>query len=185
MAICEGINFGHRANIRAIDFLLRTQKSLDEGANLDDLVRKEMKEYRGVAGYGRIIPPKKDERIGPMMDIARELGFADGKYVQLAFQVEETLVKGRWRRNMNISGLIAALVADQGPNEREHYLYMTPRFTGGMIPCFIDAMAKPEGSFFPLRCSRVQYEGQAPRRQWDAVAKVEVVDEARLENSNA
>ncbi len=167
VAICEAVNFGHRANIKTMDFFLRTKQAVDKGANLDELVQLEMKKYRGIPGYGRIIPPKKDERIGPMMEIARKLGFAEGEYVRLAFQVEEALIRGRWRRYINISGLAAALVADQGLTVREHYVYLTLCFTGGMIPCFIDAMDKPEGCFFPLRCSRVQYEGQAPRRQWE------------------
>jgi hypothetical protein len=39
-------------------------------------------------------------------------------------------------------------------------------FSAGIIPCFIGAMEKPEGAFFPLSCRRIQYQGK-PRRAWD------------------
>ncbi len=168
VAGCEAIIYGHRTNIRAIDFLLRTQKKLDDGANLDEWIKLEMKKYRGMVGYGRPFVPK-DERIKVLLDIAQHLEFGEGNYVRLAFQIEEALIKGRWRRYMNISGLIAALTADQGFSPREHYYYMTLCFTAGIVPCFIDVMDKPEGSFFPLRCSHVQYEGQTQRRKWNDV----------------
>ncbi|RKZ93748.1 MAG: hypothetical protein DRR19_00015 [Candidatus Parabeggiatoa sp. nov. 1] len=164
---CEGVQVGHRVNLWAIDFLLRTKKKLDGGANLKELVQAEMKKHRGIPGYGRPINPQKDERIGPVMELASSLGFADGDYVKLAFQIEQILIKGRWRKYMNITGLAAALGADQGLSSREYYYYVVPSFTAGILPCYIDALDKPEGSFFPLRCSRVQYEGPVLRRKWD------------------
>jgi hypothetical protein len=66
---------------------------------------------------------------------------------------------------MNIAAFSAALAADQGLSSHEHYCYLTLGFSGGMFPCYIDALKKAEGTFFPLTCDRIQYEGK-PRRTW-------------------
>jgi len=163
----EGINVGHRTNIRVVECLQRIKTGLDGGLALDELVALEVKKYGGIPGYGRPINPQKDERIEPLMNLAQELGFADGYYVKLSFQIEEVLTRpGRRPRYMNISGLAGALVADQGLSAKEHYYYFTLGFTAGMLPCYIDAAEHPEGSFFPLRCSRIRYKGKE-RRTWD------------------
>jgi hypothetical protein len=88
----------------------------------------------------------------------------------LAFDVEKILLAGRWRLYMNIAAFSAALVADQGLSSHEHYCYLTLCFSGGMLPCYIDALKKVEGTFFPLTCDRIQYEG-APHRDWQATIK--------------
>jgi citrate synthase len=174
LAASEGTLVGHRANIQAIEFFLCTRKALDEGASLEEWVKAEMKRdrgagrTRGIPGYGRLVNPQTDERIRPMMEVAHELGFGDGAYVKLALQVEQALTEGRWRRKMNIGGLIAALAADQGLTPRQYYSYLILSFSAGIVPCYVDALKKPEGAFFPLRCQRIRYDGAAERRRWDS-----------------
>ena len=77
---------------------------VDEGADLEVLVRAEIKEKRGIGGYGRPIVPT-DERIAPMMAIVREQGLDNGPHLKLAFEVERILVAGRWRLHMNYAAL--------------------------------------------------------------------------------
>jgi len=182
IATCEGYKVGHRANIRAIDFFLRARQALEAKANeqnislsemkldsfLEELVKQEMKKHRGVAGYGRPIDPPHDERIEPMMEIVHNLGFENGFYVGMAFKIEKILKSSYKRLNfsMNISGLAASLAADQGLTAHQYYCYLLPSFSAGIMPCYIDALEKPEGCFFPLRCDRVLYEGKVSRRQW-------------------
>lgn len=156
--VSEATIYGHRPIIRAIDFLLRTKQRIDEGADLEGLIETELITYRTIAGYGRPVT-RTDERIGPLMGLARELGFSDGPHVALAFQIERILLEGRWRLNMNIAALAAALAADQELSPSEYYAFLVLGFSGGMFPCFMDAIGKPEGTFFPLRCSRLKYEG--------------------------
>jgi hypothetical protein len=163
-AVSEASIYGRRPDIRAIDFLLRTQEQLDRGADLKELIRAEIKKYKGIFGYGRPIT-HKDERIGPLLVLAKELGFSEGPYVKLAFAVEEILLRDRWRLHMNIAAVAAALAADQGLSRREYYHYLVLSFSAGMFACYLDAMNKPEGAFFPLRCDRVAYAGK-PHRIW-------------------
>lgn len=163
-AVSEASIYGRRPDVRAFDFLLRSKAKLDEGADLKGLIVAELKKYRVVPGYGRPVV-RRDERIEPLMAMATKLGFSAGPHVKLAFEIEETLLKGRWRQQMNIAALAAALSADQGMSRSEYYQYTVLAFSAGMFPCYLDALEKPGGAFFPLRCSRLKYAGKG-RRGW-------------------
>jgi hypothetical protein len=117
-----------------------------------------------LSGFGRPII-NKDERIQPLLDFAKELGFGDGVYVNLVFEIERLLIKSKYKFTMNAAGLDAALAADQGLSAREFYYFMTLCFTAGFPPCFIDASMNEAGTFFPYRCSRISYKG-ADKRSW-------------------
>lgn len=162
IAVSEATIYGFRAALRTIDFLIRTAQNVEQGQKLEDLVTTELKIHRGIYGYGRPLS-RNDERIEPVMAIARQLSLADGVHIKLAFAVEEVLKQGRWRLQMNIAAVSAALSADQGLSAREYYSMLLPSFSAGIIPCYIDAVDSPEATFFPLRCETIQYQGPGPR----------------------
>lgn len=164
MAVSEAGIYGRRASIRAIDFLVRTKKEIDRGAGLLECIKKELEQYRNIYGYGRPLT-RGDERIPHLLKLIKALGFDKGAYVHLAFEVERLLLEGRWRLYMNFSALASAIAADMGLSPREYYLFMIPCFAAGMLPCFVEASEKPEGTFLPLACERIDYEGVA-RRSW-------------------
>ncbi len=166
LAVSEAQIYGGGAVLRAIDFLARVKTRVDAGADLAELVRAELMQQRGIAGYGRPIT-SGDERIAPMMALVREQGLDGGGHLKLAFEVEKILLAGRWRLHMNYAALTAALGADFGLLPREFYLFMIPVFLAGMPPCFLEAAEKPEGLLFPLPCRVMLYEGVA-RRRWRA-----------------
>ena len=165
IAASEATIYGRRTDIRAIDFFLRARKRLAEGTELAGLVKEEIKKFRSIYGYGRPLV-RKDERIPYMLKVAEDAGGHNGPYLRLAFDVEQILLKGRWRLSLNYGGVVAALCADMGFSAREYYLFAIPAFVAGMLPCFIEANEKPEGAFLPLSCSRIAYEGPH-RRDWD------------------
>lgn len=164
IAISEASIYGRRPDIKAIDFLIRAQKSLDQGKNLQEIVDAELKKYRGIYGYGRPIV-NGDERIAPLLRLARELNLGDGHHTKIAFEVEEILLQRRLRMRINIAALGAALAADQGLSAREFYLFLIPSFTAGIMPCFIETNERQEGTFLPAKCEYLHYEGP-PRRKW-------------------
>lgn len=164
LAISEAELFGHRSNIRTIDFMIRSRKRIDKGESIENIVREELKTHRWVPGYGRPFV-QADERVNPLMELALDLGFGDGPHVELAFAVNEILGKRRYPMRMNIAALDAALAADRGLSPRQYHCYFMLSFLAGMVPCFIDTDSKKEGSFFPLRCKKLKYEGPA-RRHW-------------------
>ncbi|MGH8592883.1 MAG: hypothetical protein ACREV3_03215 [Gammaproteobacteria bacterium] len=164
-AVSEASIYGHRPIIRAIDFLFRAQEQVESGAELPEIVCSEIKKHKGIFGYGRPIV-RNDERIDPLMALANKLGLADGTFIRLAFAVERALSDGRWRLPMNIAAVAAGLSADQGLSRNEYYQYLVLSFSVGMFACYVDTCAKPEGALFPLRCSRIRYEG-TPYRRWE------------------
>ena len=164
LAVSEAGIYGGIVEQRAIEFIIRAKSLVDAGADLKELVRTEIKEERGIGGYGRPIVPT-DERIVPTMMIVREQGLENEPYLKLAFAVEKILLAGRWRWQMNVVGLSAALCADMGMSPREYYFACMIVFLAGMPPCYLDAADKPEGLLFPLPCRMMSYEG-APRRRW-------------------
>jgi len=178
IAVSEAKIYGGASQIRCCEFLTRAKKMVDDGADLEALVRKEIKEKRGIGGYGRPIV-STDERIAPIMEVVREQGLEGGPYLKLAFEVERILLQGRWRWHMNSVGLTAALCADFGMSPREYNLGAVPVFLAGMPPCYLDAAEKPEGTLFPLPCSVLSYEGVA-RRQWRAAKPVVPTDESNI-----
>lgn len=166
-AVSDASIYGQRPIIRSIDFLIRIQKQVENGGNLEELVISELMKHRGIAGYGRPVT-QRDERIEPVMALAEQVGFAEGKHVKLAFDVERILLQGRWRLHMNIAAVLAGLAADQGLTRHEYCEFMVLCFSAGMFPCYLDALNKAEGAFFPLRCSRLKYAGKG-RRVWSRI----------------
>ncbi len=164
LAVSEASIYGRGIDIRASRFLQDTLKQMEQGTTLDTCVRSELRRHRTLAGYGRPIAAG-DERIAPMLALARELGLDGGPHLQLALQVEQHLLAGRWRWRMNYAALSAALTADMGFSPREHYFAGFPAFLAGMQPCFIEAAEQPPGALFPLTCHHIAYEGP-PKRSW-------------------
>lgn len=166
MAVSEAQIYGWGAALRACEFLIRAKTCVDEGADLAELVRAELKQKRGIAGYGRPVV-SEDERISPVMALVREQGLDGGPHLKLAFEVERILIEGRWRLRMNHAAITAALAADFGLSPREYYFYGIPAFLAGMPPCYLEAAEKTEGLLFPLPCRVILYEGVA-RRRWNS-----------------
>jgi len=164
LAVSEASIYGRGIDMRAIDFLIRTRKQLDEGDVLIECIRQELETHRCIGGYGRPLI-NGDERNQHMLDLVQSLGLEQGPYLRLAFAIEEVLFSGRWRMKMNYAGLCAALAADLGFSPREYYLFGFPAFLAGMQPCLIEASERPEGTLFPLRCADIIYDGP-DKRPW-------------------
>lgn len=164
LAVSEASIYGRGIDVRSINFLVRTRKALDNGAKLADCVQDELKRHRGIAGYGRPLN-SGDERIVPLLSLAKTFKLNDGPHLRLAFAVDEYLLNGRFRLRMNFAALVPALCADLGLSPHEYYLFVFPAFLAGMPPCYIESAERPEGTLFPLSCNHILYEGP-PKRQW-------------------
>jgi len=164
LAISEASIYGGGILARSFDFFLRTAERVEAGLPLADCLREELEAHRSIGGYGRPLI-NGDERIQPMMALAKDLGLDGGRYLRLAFAVEDELLAGRWRMKMNYAALVAALGADIGLTRQEFSLFMFPVFLAGMQPCYIEATERPEGTLFPSRCTDILYSGHK-RRTW-------------------
>lgn len=166
IAASEATIYGLRPIKGALDFLYRVDKQLAEGGMLADIIWAELKKHRSVYGYGRPMI-NEDERIQPFMKFAQSLGFRRGKYLKLAFEIEEYLKSSRLRYQINAAGMVAGFVADNDISPDTHYHMGILCFVAGIIPCYIDTLDHKEGTFFPLATYRINYTGLTANRKWD------------------
>lgn len=164
VAVSEATVYGMRPIKGASDFLLRVKKKIDEGFSLEAVVEKEMSTYRSIYGYGRPLT-RGDERIPPMMQVAKKEELLGGYYLTLAFKIEEELQK-KYKLKMNIAAVYAGLMCDQKLTALEAYYMTTLSFSAGIFSSYVDATEKPEGAFFPIRVSRISYKGMDQVRVW-------------------
>ncbi len=170
LATSEAAIYGRQIDLAVADFLVRTEREQAQGTPLADLVRQELHHNRSIGGYGRpVARSAADERNAVVIGIAKQLGLANGKYLQLAHAVEEVLRHGRWRMRMNYGAIAAALALDLGLSPQEYYVYMFNAFLAGMPPCYLEALEKPARSTFTTPCTALSYHGPA-KRGWNPPA---------------
>lgn len=163
LAVSEAKIYGGHPLVRAIDFFLRTQKRVEQGELLEEVIMNKV-QARDIYGYGRPIT-SVDERLSWLLSLARELNLDQGAHLQLSFEVERILLTYNKVRRMNYAGLTAALAADLGFTVNEFHLFVFPAFLAGMAPCYIESSERPEGTLFPLSCAHIQYKGPQ-KRDW-------------------
>ena len=161
-AISEATIFGRGNEFRALDFFLKTRQALDAGATLADHLEGFLRAGGRMAGYGRPIS-STDERTPLVLDLARELGLADGPYVAMAYEIDRYFESTGRPLRMNLSALLSAFAADFNWTPREFNMLMFTCFLAGMYPCYLEAVDKPPGALFPVPCADVRYEGVAAR----------------------
>lgn len=151
LAISEASIYGRRPEKKGLDFFYRIVKELEQGQALSSVIEREIRESKTVYGYGRPLATL-DERIPHTLAKAKELGLEKGKHLSVAIEIFHYL-QDKKGLSINISAVNSALVADIGLTPEEYQLFLTPCFITGIEPCYVDARDKPEGSFFPVRCS--------------------------------
>lgn len=159
----EASLFGVKPLKKVIAFFLRAKQEQAEGRLLADIIEDEITRSGIVFGYGRPLV-SIDERVPHTIEKVKELGFAEGVCFKMSLDINDYLMKTR-KIMMNIAALDGALGADFGFSPEEFHLYMNLIVYAGQPACYLDAMSKPEGSFFPMRCSNICYAG-VPRRKW-------------------
>ncbi|MBJ7470504.1 MAG: hypothetical protein JHD16_04350 [Solirubrobacteraceae bacterium] len=164
-AVSEATVFGRRNEYKAVAFFKRAVAAMQAGATLGECVDEHLATQGVLPGYGRPLY-NGDERIPPMMALARELDLHDGPHVQLAFALEEYLHGIGKPLKMNAGALVAAFGADFGFTPRQWTMLLFPSFLAGMQPCFLEALEKPIGAVFAARVDQVDYTGPAPR-SWE------------------
>jgi hypothetical protein len=167
LAASEATIFGGGVYFPAVAFIQRALRAVQNGGTIEQAVREELEARRGIAGYGRPLT-SKDERLAPVAAKVTELGLADLPHHRLALEIDRYLLESRRRLRINYVGLTAALLSDMGFSPRDYYLCEFPAFMGGMAPCYLEALGKPEGALFPIPCEHIYYFGEPPRR-WPAI----------------
>ena len=168
VAVTEATLYGLRPIKGAADFFCRADQRLGSGESLESIVDSELKQFRSVYGYGRPMA-KSDERVQPMMELAHSIGCGNGKFIKLAFEVGDYLSSTRLKYQINIAAVCAALLIDEELKPIDFYNLMILGFSAGAMACFIDANNQQEGTFFPLRTSRLAFSGSIEEKKWTLV----------------
>lgn len=166
LAVTEAEIYGPRTAKRNFDFLLRLKKALSQGYSIEQYVDDELKAGRRIYGYGRPLVGG-DERVPHIIKLLKEMGMENGTFVRLAFEVEKVL-KAKKGLVMNMASLCSGVAGDLNFSLSEFQAYINLAHIAGIVPCFLEASEKPMGTLFPLKCSRLVYEGRTPRRRLEA-----------------
>lgn len=176
MAISDAIIFGFQPMLAAFT-MLESLLPL-ESASMKQQIEERLQTKPGdigkpgkgkqravasIAGYGRPVAAG-DERIPPLMEVAKKYNYHDKPAVLLAFAIEKYLQHNGHSLRLNTGGLIAAFCLDQQLTKEQFYYYISHCFCVSLLACHDDTSDKPEGAFFPLRCDQVNYIGQSERK---------------------
>lgn len=162
LAVSEATIYGRRADLRAYGFLDAAHRRHLAGEPIQGIVGSEIRVRRGLPGYGRPIV-SNDERIEYLMRILSEYKDRNFPTVSLALEIERIAKATRYRLQLNYAGLTAAVCRDLGLSSTEFYFMAYPVFLAGMVPCYLGAMERQSGTFYPLSCDRIEYNGPAER----------------------
>jgi len=163
VAISEASVYGLRPIKGALDFLYRADAKKEQGIAIESIVKEELKARRCVSGFGRPLTDT-DERVAPVLDFLKTMESDQGKFVLLAFEIEDFFKNSRYKYKLNIAALNAAVAADFGLTVDEYYHLTTLAFTAGMFPCYIDSRTQEEGQFFPLKVERIKSISNGTRK---------------------
>jgi len=164
IAASEATIFGWQPVMGVADFLVRARGAIARGAQVPQLVARELAQHKHIGGYGRPVATlQADERIAHMLALMEHHGMARGPHLALAFAVEDELVAMGRPLRMNYAPMLAAIPLDLGFTLEQLHLFITPSLMAGMPPCYLEARERPAGATFALRCDRLSYHGPAPR----------------------
>lgn len=161
LAVSEARLYGRKPDRRAMDFFYRAAEQMDNGKSLEQVIEEEVARRKVVFGYGRPLV-RLDERVAHTLNVISELGLDGGRYFNLALDVHRYLKKTRGL-SLNIAAISASTMADMGLSTEEYQLFLTLVFVAGMVPCYLDAKRRKEGTFFPVSCDGLAYSGPGER----------------------
>jgi len=163
IAVSEASIFGGQPILRITQLLIELKNC--ESPEIEKNLSIYLNKYRAIPGFGRPLI-KHDERIKPVLATARKLDLASGKCLQLVSKIESSDIAKKYKLSANIAAIYGALMADMGFSALEAYQLSVLAFSAGMFPCYIDAINKPAGAFFPIAVKGIHYQGK-DERKWE------------------
>ena len=162
MASAEAKLYGWQATYHAA-LLINKVKLLFDNESLDQVsnfVRDQINVNRALPGFGRPLTGI-EERIAPLDELCNTLSIASGPHLAAARRLEGML-KNR-HMFLNYGGYVAVRLLDLGFSPVEVYRISIIGFYIGMMPCYIEAFENEPGTFLPIACEDLLYEGREER----------------------
>jgi len=162
IASAEAKLYGWQATFHAARVIQRAQQINKEHGESDliDYVKEIITNDRALPGFGRPLTGV-EERIAPLDKMAAELGVEVGPHLQVSRLIEE-LLKNKCLF-MNYGGYVAARLLDMGFDPVSVYRISILAFFTGLVPCYIEAFENEPGTFLPIACEDILYEGREER----------------------
>ena len=157
-------SYGIKPLIQGVRFIQTALLDFKRGLSADEIIRNECAKYRGkpnIMGYARPLA-KGDERVVAMERVQQELGLPIREHLQLARQIEQSLLNN-FDEGMNINGYMSAFLSDLGYTDEEVYRIFAVLVTSGVTACYVDTRDKVPDAFLPLRCADIEYTGNMAR----------------------
>lgn len=132
------------------------------GATPKQIIEDKKHSTGSIPGYARPIA-KGDERVSRMRQYSRDQGFTIGPHEALALRLSEYLVIHE-NESINFGGYMAAFLADQGITDPDSSRIFALWVSAGLHACYAETCDNPPGSYLPLRCDDMIYNGKAPRQ---------------------
>lgn len=166
-AVTEAQLYGQQPVTMCADFLVRAAAAREAGKGISQIIADEIATYKYIKGYGRpMATMDRDERYAPFMAALARAGMQPGKYLQLALEVEECLIAENKPLRANYAAYISSGALDCGLSVPELSCYLYAFLLAGMPPGYLEALRRPEGATFALKCEQINYTGPAARN-WD------------------
>jgi hypothetical protein len=157
-------SYGIRPLLEGLEFIQAANIQHKNGASVEEIVQKEAARHGGkpsMMGYARPIA-KGDERVPALERVRREKGFSVGQHLSLAFAIND-YISEHLSESINVNGYVSAFWSDQGFTPDEAYRIMAIGVSSGVTACYLDTREKPAGTFMPLHCADIDYQGVPPR----------------------
>jgi len=156
--------YGPRTLIGGVNFIRSARTLHEDGKSIEEIVRALSTRSGGklhIPGYVRPIADG-DIRVSALHDYAIKLGFEQGDYLRLAWEIEEKL-ESLNGQSMNLGGYISAFLADQGFSSSEVFNLFPMMVGSGVTACAVEERDKMAAGFLPLRCDDIAYTGERSR----------------------
>ena len=157
-------SYGSKTVIQGVRFIRAARLDFKRGLSVDEIIHNECAKHRGkpnIMGYARPLA-KGDERVVAMERVQQALGLPSGEHLQLARQIEQSLLKD-FDESMNICGYISAFLSDLDYTDEEIYPIFALVVNSGVTACYVDTHDKAPDAFLPLRCADIEYTGKMAR----------------------
>lgn len=168
-AICAGVMasdsriYGPGTVLETCDFLAAATRALQAGNSVMDFINSSARRKGKIMAPGFVRPiATGDERVTAMRRVAENLGFEDGPHLAAAYRIQEYLVENHGE-SLNLAGYMSAFLLDQGMTPHQGYIVFSLCVNGGVHACYEESYSNPSGSFLPLRCNDINYDGVKER----------------------
>lgn len=156
--------YGSKPLLESVPFIQSALVQQRQGSTAEEIVADEIAKHRGkpnIVGFARPIA-RGDERIPAMERVTAQLEYSIGPHLSLAYEID-TVLNRKFGEHMNINGYAAAFLSDQGLSAENIYRISALVVASGVTACYVDARDRPAGTFLPLRCDDIDYQGKPPR----------------------